>query len=55
MPGIGRSKLANILFAKNLQRRLDEEGYDIIVTSLHPGNIRTGKSVYFLQLHIYIF
>ncbi|KAF8600690.1 NAD-P-binding protein [Ceratobasidium sp. AG-I] len=41
----GRSKLANILFAKELQRRLDEDGYDIILTSLHPGNVRTDSSI----------
>lgn len=33
----GQSKLANIYHAKELQRRFDEEGIDITVTSLHPG------------------
>lgn len=37
----GQSKLANILHAKELQRRFDAENVDITVTSLHPGNVET--------------
>ncbi|OMO58625.1 Short-chain dehydrogenase/reductase SDR [Corchorus olitorius] len=35
----GQSKLANILHAKELARRLKEEGVDITANSLHPGAI----------------
>ncbi|ETW77590.1 hypothetical protein HETIRDRAFT_239899, partial [Heterobasidion irregulare TC 32-1] len=37
----GQSKLMNILFAMELQRRFDNEGVPIIVSSLHPGGVDT--------------
>ncbi|XWS48456.1 hypothetical protein CRYUN_Cryun13aG0078900 [Craigia yunnanensis] len=37
----GQSKLANILHANELARRLKEEGADITANSLHPGSIVT--------------
>ncbi|KAG9098349.1 hypothetical protein FRC07_010659 [Ceratobasidium sp. 392] len=40
----GRSKLANILFISELQRRLDAQGSNIIALSLHPGSIATEGS-----------
>lgn len=38
------TKLANILHAKELQKRLDADSVPIIVTSLHPGVVWTGES-----------
>lgn len=37
----GQSKLANILHAKELSRRLQEEGVNITANSVHPGVIMT--------------
>ncbi|TYI34735.1 hypothetical protein ES332_A03G029900v1 [Gossypium tomentosum] len=37
----GQSKLANILHAKELSRRLKEDGVEITANSLHPGGILT--------------
>lgn len=40
----GLSKLANILFAKSLQKYFIEKGIPAIVVSLHPGDVRTAGS-----------
>ncbi|KAF8600691.1 NAD-P-binding protein [Ceratobasidium sp. AG-I] len=40
----GRSKLANILFMKELHRRLDTEGSGILTVSLHTGNVGTDSA-----------
>jgi len=45
----GQSKLANILHAKELSRRLKEEGANITVNSAHPGMIMTN-----LMRHSYV-
>lgn len=37
----GQSKLALILFARELARRLQEEGANVTVNALHPGAIKT--------------
>eukprot|EP01133_Synstelium_polycarpum_P007411 gene7411-8667_t len=37
----GKSKLCNLLFAYELQRRLDEKGSKIVVNALHPGVVYT--------------
>ncbi|GAN01105.1 retinol dehydrogenase 12-like [Mucor ambiguus] len=37
----GQSKLANILHAKELQRRFDAQNVDITVVSLHPGFVES--------------
>ncbi|PWA87768.1 glucose/ribitol dehydrogenase [Artemisia annua] len=51
----GQSKLANILHAKELSRRLKEEGADITVNALHPGVIATNLSRHsnFLSVFVY--
>lgn len=41
MGAYGQSKLSNILHAKELTRRLKEEGVNITANSLHPGSIVT--------------
>lgn len=37
----GQSKLANILHAGELSRRLKEEGIPVVVNSVHPGSVAT--------------
>ena len=37
----GKSKLANVLFALELQRRLDAKSSKVTVNALHPGNALT--------------
>jgi len=36
-----RSKAANILFTKELQRKIDQEGFEAYTYCLHPGVVRT--------------
>ncbi len=41
MIAYGRTKLANILFVKQLQKRMDADDIKGIAVSLHPGTVRT--------------
>ena len=42
MPAYGQSKLANLLFTYELQRRLTGSGKDVLVAAAHPGWASTG-------------
>ncbi|EIM90579.1 NAD-P-binding protein [Stereum hirsutum FP-91666 SS1] len=44
----GLSKLANILFTKELQRRFDAEGVAAVAISVHPGGVKTPGSINFV-------
>jgi NAD(P)-dependent dehydrogenase (short-subunit alcohol dehydrogenase family) len=41
-PYYGNSKLANVLFARELQRRIAESGSTLVSTAAHPGVSATG-------------
>ncbi|EJT98040.1 NADP-binding protein [Dacryopinax primogenitus] len=40
----GQSKLAQLLFTRELQRRMDEQGVPIITVAVHPGSVATNGS-----------
>ncbi|MCY3786459.1 MAG: oxidoreductase [bacterium] len=42
MPAYAQSKLANLLFAAELQRRLERAGSELLSLAAHPGYVRTG-------------
>lgn len=44
----GKSKLENILFTKEFQRRADEAGKKITTVALHPGAVRTDLPRYMM-------
>ncbi|KAK2054710.1 NAD(P)-binding protein [Colletotrichum caudatum] len=46
MPRYALAKLANVLFAKELQRRLDARDIPVISTSMHPGGAATDAIPY---------
>ncbi|XP_076887503.1 short-chain dehydrogenase TIC 32, chloroplastic-like [Bidens hawaiensis] len=51
----GQAKLASILHAKELARRLKEEGADITVNVLHPGVIPTSLSRHSSFMSVFIY
>jgi retinol dehydrogenase-12 len=58
-PGMayGRSKAANILFTRELQKKIDEAGLNGATLSLHPGVVRTELARYMswkLRLMTYV-
>ncbi|KAF5633938.1 sugar transporter STL1 [Fusarium tjaetaba] len=44
----GYSKLASILHTKELQRRFDQQGIDILALSVHPGGVATNGAAGYL-------
>ena len=42
----GQSKLANLMFAKEIQRRLESKGSDIVAVAVHPGFSATNLQRY---------
>ncbi|KAJ3795009.1 short-chain dehydrogenase [Lentinula aff. detonsa] len=44
----GYSKLANVLFAKELQRKLDQAGIQAISVAVHPGVVETDGAIKYL-------
>lgn len=45
-PAYGQSKLANLMFAKELQRRLDKAGSKVLAAAVHPGYSATNLQRY---------
>ena len=46
-PGV--SKLMNLLWVSELQRRLDEEGVPITLMTVHPGTVSTGTRPLYIE------
>ncbi|MBN1120811.1 MAG: SDR family NAD(P)-dependent oxidoreductase [Anaerolineae bacterium] len=53
MLAYGQSKLANLLFTYELQRRLTAAGYDTLATAAHPGWTETNLQVYSAGLRFF--
>ena len=50
----GRSKMENILFTKELQRRIDNAGLNLSTVALHPGAVRTDLARYLVGEDKYV-
>ena len=50
----GRSKMENILFTKELQRRIDNASLNISTVALHPGAVRTDLARYLIGEDKYV-
>jgi NAD(P)-dependent dehydrogenase (short-subunit alcohol dehydrogenase family) len=51
-PRYSHSKLANVMFAMELNKKLKKDNLDITVNSLHPGLIKTEFEILFLILEL---
>jgi hypothetical protein len=51
----GLSKLANLLSARQLQKKFDAEGVYAVALSLHLGFVKTGMSIIHLFLSFILF
>ena len=47
----GTTKLANILYTRELQRRFESSGIDITCLTLHPGTVSTGEFSHLYVCH----
>jgi NAD(P)-dependent dehydrogenase (short-subunit alcohol dehydrogenase family) len=54
MVAYGQSKLANLLFTRELHRRLEKAGYDALSAAAHPGSTRTNLQQHSGLLHAFV-
>ncbi len=54
MAAYGQSKLANLLFTRELQRRLEKAGYSALCAAAHPGSTLTNLQQHSGVLHAFV-